>query len=384
MKEIFLNKSILKILFSNFSIAIISFLTIFLIRKNLSINDQEFYLKLINYSLIFIPLLEFGSQYYLAALKNISKFEVLQRLIITTLIYIVCVYFVDNNSLKLIVTYAFLLSVNKTICTFFQNLGLWSTYNLLNLINPLLRFLSVIYFILNDYSSLNYVILFSIIISCFLSLVIFINVNSNNTNENNNNNVSLFNKEIFVSLLISIIIGLAMRADQIIIDYLFMEEVYIEYSLMFQFALIFPLITNTLITYYLSNSTITISEYIDVRRVCLITILLIPIIYVIYQFLLPFVFDINSSKIALSGALLTSASIGGVFVTKYESFLYKNNSTIILKLKFIQLLIISISVMPGAYFSDYIYISIFVFLSRAIGWSIINYEYNKLSYAKKI
>lgn len=344
----------------------IGFLCLLAIQNFANTNTTESYIRVVNYTLIILPLIEFGTGTYITSTPAITRTTIKLQTWLFTITLISLFYLSRNIPLanEIMLTCAGLYGTRLAALRY-QRTQNWLAFNVTNSTQNLTRLIITLSLLATDRESqLIKTIAFTSIATGIVSFVISKNQKLEYSDKNN------IDWDFSKHYAIACIIALAMRLDLIIIDNLLTRKDFIAYGLILQMSLIFPLITNALMAVYLVNNTKQ-----STTKHPLITILALiiasPLMYYAVHITLELLFDINSVEYTLCGVALIACGLGGIYYTPHEANLYKSEPTKILFLKIIQTSIIATSYLTikiGVSESPLI-VAGFVLLSRIYAWS---------------
>lgn len=409
-----MKKTIFSVILSNFIGAGLSFLLNIALARLLSIEEYGrisliFTLVIICFSIIEFSFTNANVIFYNNFKKNPDDknffdnetIAYLNKLFLKYLIYTVPLFLVillilrnhyELNSLEIITLTSnyFIFIIFRYIVSLHQAVGEWKTYNILNVLNSLIKslimlgmiFISYLYFkdFLYQNSLIGYLIFpfILLLITIFLSKKLIFNYVFSRTYY-----LKEYIKIILPLGISNIFIVIASRADILIIENILGMEKLGIYAAANSLALVFPLITSALRNVFIretSNSNLQfLNKIITYQMKFLPYILIFYIItYFLSEYLLVFLFGdkyIESVKIF---NILVIAYIGGIVFTPLESYFYSNYQKKILILKFFQMIIVILFcylLIPdhGLYGAAWS-----IVLSRLFGWIYILYLSLKL------
>ena len=365
--------TIIKILFSGILSAGFTFLSILLVRFNIPMEGQEQFLKLTNFSLIVLPVFELGCSTVIPTRNFKCKNTFIFFLSFASLLYVCLLQFVESGELYFeIITIAYLVGITKLISSLLLSDELWFQYNLVSVLMPMMRFLGVLIYV---FSSSDLSIGSILIVASITALIAAVYV-ALKTGSFSFISGRVVDKSIILQHFItSLIIALAMRVDQLIVDKFYGPEVFINYSMIFQVTMILPMITNSVFTYFLP-SKLAVSASRDLSLLVIVSTLgLIPFLFGLFAYLAPLILNIHDEAIFLCGALISSAALGGIYFGRLEANLYRDDASGIVRLKLIQLTVISTSI-GFVYYGFPVYtVAILIYLSRLIAWLLLVKRY---------
>lgn len=344
----------------------VGFLCLLIIQNFASINTTESYIRIINYTLIILPLIEFGISTYTTSTPTITRATIRLQIWLFT-ISIAGLFYLSKSTVlanEILLVCAGLYGTRLAALRY-QRTQNWLAFNVANSVQNLTRLLAIAGLLAIDYENkLTIAIAFTSVATGVLSFV----VSKNQTLEySDNKNIDWsFSKHYAIGC----IIALAMRLDLIIIDNLLSDKDFIAYGLILQISLIFPIITNALMAVYLVNNA---KQPITKHPLMAISALIIasPLIYYVVNITLKHLFNLNSIEYTLCGVALIACGLGGIYYTPHEANLYKSDPTKILILKIIQTAIIAASypIIKIGIGESTIIVAGFVLLSRIYAWS---------------
>uniref|UniRef100_UPI00321748E5 lipopolysaccharide biosynthesis protein n=1 Tax=uncultured Draconibacterium sp. TaxID=1573823 RepID=UPI00321748E5 len=279
-----------------------------------------------------------------------------------------------------LISSALFLVLYRFFTTYYQALGRWSKYNLLNISYSLLKggiLLiggAIAVYILK--CTPEYELYLKLYILYAISLLIFGFISSYNQigiQYSNNYDDKLLKKTILSIGITNIIIALSMRLDNVIIEYFLGAQEVGVYAAANTLALAFPLITGSIMRVFMreaSNDSINfLNKILKFQKKYFIHLLgFIIVVILLSPHLIEFLFGekyINSIPIF---QILIVAYIGGVFFTPLESFFYNENSNLILRLKFIQLILFLIGSVCLIKVFSLVGVALTVVLTRVFAW----------------
>ncbi|WP_350289500.1 oligosaccharide flippase family protein [uncultured Croceitalea sp.] len=268
--------------------------------------------------------------------------------------------------------------------SFEQAFGNWARFNLLNLSLNLIKvlFLGSVFIIslsVKDENLLTYdiaLLLLSLacLVSFFLALKGLISLKDFFFITEQKEQLKTGFKKIWKPLIgINLIIVFAMRFDTLIIQEFLGETQLGIFSAANSLALVFPLITNSLIQVLLKETASKGTEYLRKllkfqKKILPILLFLIVLVELMSYYLIPFVFGESYDKSIAYFQILVIAHLGGLFFTPLESFFYSKESKIIFFLKGLQLSIIVILSLVLIQFFGLFGVVSAILISRVAGW----------------
>lgn len=278
-------------------------------------------------------------------------------------------------------------AIYRYIATIFQALGKWSRYNFLNVSFNFLKGVvligggAVFYLILEkslDYRT--YLLLY--LIYTFVLLIFgigfsypYLSITSDHTKKND------FKRLVLNLGLTELVIALSMRLDNILIENLLGLKQVAIYSAANSLALVFPLITSSIMRVLMremsKNSSYYLKKILEIqKKYFLVLILVILAVILVSPYLITFLFGPKYIESIPYFQILIVVYIGGIFFTPLESYFYNEKSKLIFLLKVVQLiLLVSSSIILIPYIGLY-GVAIAVVLTRIFAWIYLT----KLSY----
>ncbi len=279
--------------------------------------------------------------------------------------------------------------------TYYQALGKWAKYNLLNVLYNLLKGLVLLFgggmliMVLNFEASYNlYLLLFILYAFVLLFVGVVASYKLIGTKYTRDFESLGFYKIVWPLGLSNVIIAFAMRADNILIEYTLGLKAVAVYSAANSLALVFPLVTGSIMRVFMKevskNSDYYLGKILDFQKRYFFPLILFVVLTV---YLSPFIIDIlYGGKYDASVQvfqILIIAYIGGIFFTPIESYFYNEDSKLILYVKAIQLVtFILFSIILMKFFSLY-GIAFAVLITRIGAWFYFSYLARKRWYATK-
>lgn len=342
------------------------FLCLLIIQRHFEISTTESYIRIINYTLILLPLIEFGITTHTASTPTLTKNTT--RLQAALFAITIIALFLLSSQITLaqeIIVVCIGLYSSKLTSVRYQRNQKWLQFNTTNSTQNATRLAILAYLLATNQESqaIKY-ITYSSIATGIICLLISSRQKLNYSEEQR------IDWGFLKHYAIGCIIALAMRLDLIIIDSLLTTKDFVAYGLALQLSLIFPIATNALMAVYLVNETKHPIPRHPIKAIAAITIIS-PIIYLITDFTLKHLFGISSTEYTLCGVALIACGLGGIYYTPYEANLYKTDPTKVLILKATQAIIIGLAypaIKIGISESTLIVAS-FVLLSRIYAWS---------------
>ncbi|WP_103866236.1 lipopolysaccharide biosynthesis protein [Aquimarina sp. I32.4] len=287
------------------------------------------------------------------------------------------------------------ISFFRFLLSFHQAYGNWNKFNLINVSLNIFKFLFlaacfVVPFFTIEENLISYnLVLVILSAACFLSFVLsfiysfrYLKIKVK-TPEIKGLNEGF--KRILIPLIgINVVIVFAMRSDSLIIQKYLGENALGIYSAANSLALVFPLITNSIMQVLLKEASNKGIDYlrriIELQKKHFLFIVLVLIgVELLSYYLIPIVFGQEYESSVKYFQVLILAHLGGLIFTPLESYFYSKKTNLIFMLKCIQLSIIII--IPVIFVSSYglLIMVLSVLLSRVVGWIILyNISINKL------
>lgn len=306
----------------------------------------------------------------------------------------------DLTSLEILFLFVqgLLITFFRFLLSFHQAFGNWTRFNFLNLSLNVFKILFIggsfyIPLFINLETILSYnVILIFLIISCIISFIIsfifswkYISLKSPYVIMPKL--VREFKKIWHPLIGINIIIVLAMRSDTLIIQKFLGDKYLGIYSVANSLALVFPLITNSIMQVLLKENSNKGSSFLkrilDLQKKYFIFILAILILLEFLSYYIISVLFGEEFKISvIYFQVLIVAHVGGLIFTPLESYFYSKNTKFIFYFKGIQLMIILILSITFIEILGLLSVALAVLVSRICGWIILSIksksELNKL------
>ena len=362
-------KSIAKILVGSVATSVLGFICLLFVTHFYDKGVLADYIRLINYSLILLPIVDLGRGTYIASSEILCK-KNLNYLKFFSIIgaLIICIFDIK------IASYVIVLAIIRYLSARQQRRNRWIAFGTINIIPNLVRILVIVGLLIYDGPmSLTETIIIASLVAT-VCLVFFDKADQPLQSERDRVDF----QTILPHTLIGIIIGIAMRLDLVIVDWFFSEELYVEYGVVFQLILIIPLITNALINYAMVNN-IPKQTMISPVKVVAGFIVISPLVFFLIDVITKILFFELGNVVVITSGLVLFGALGGVYYSKLEGAMYKSQPQRLLINKFIQLGIIAIP-LPFYFFgllNSIIYVGGFVFLSRLYMWFVIYAENNK-------
>lgn len=368
---------VVKILGSNVLAASLSLIVLILFEKVLTLSVFKDYIFATNMILMAIPMFELGAINYISSREKLTVSDVFNRrlasfTVLAVVIAIITFMKVDPIWFAILVT-SYLISQVKINSAMMQYSGQWTNYAKVVFSLQALRFLGAIILIYFGLTS-NIFIILLLIFSAFGSFVYsYKQVNICKLSKTAEKST----KDFKFYLMISLVVAIAMRGDQFIIEKYLSEELYVTYALAFQLSMLFPMLTGALISYYITKSEFTATSG---TILCFIMIFLI-LMYLPLAHLIDRVAELvlDNAFIGLGSitAIFIITHVTGLFFIKNETYITRKSPQKILSLKLVQMIL----VLSGSYFSivqgDLRYCAVLVYASRMLGWGYCYYVVHK-------
>lgn len=377
---------LLKIMTSNVSNAGLGFLASILFAKYLTVEDFSIFAEVNNYALILVTFFELGLPVFIVAFSRYSKaiysigvfYWACSTIAFLFLAILLTTYLGINEYLVLTTALASVMALFKLTAAKYQSLAMWSKFSILNSMFSLSKFITAFilllsFELLSIEMSVRYIFVLLILICLLPLLPVLKKVKTHR--KITLKKLKWCYKKGSPYASINVVITLAMRADLMIAGMLLSANEIASYAVSIQLAFVFPLITNTLLSYYLKESHYDEVVLPGVKTLFIKLIkflgIIIPIAYLFFLFFEIVLFDNKFGSIAIIASVLSVAYCGGVIFTPFEAILYKKNAKAILQLKVCQMLIIIIlSGILGGVLST-MGIALAVVISRFYGWFFI-------------
>ncbi|EKO3774788.1 oligosaccharide flippase family protein [Vibrio metschnikovii] len=385
---------ILKILASNFTNAFFSFASTFLVATYFSVSVYADYAKIINYSLILLIGYELGFSVFVVVKSRLKLTLTKMFYLYISLLFLVSAILItisvgfefindsEANLLFLINLLSFGMAIFKVTATYCQSTGDWNLFSIANSMFSIVRFaviLAVVFLVHYSWLELSSNILLysislvSIVIAILFQFLIF-------KSGLKFKNCNIFKKKKWVWLLsrvfsftkIAVVITLAMRIDIVLADFMLSDSELASYAIALQFAFIFPLVANSYFSYYLKEKIDRSFSITQIgKRFIIVQTIVLTSSYIIFNFLERIIFLGKYPDFDVVGYILIFAFCGGIFFTPYEAYLYKKDSSIVFKIKSLQLASILIFSPLLTFSFSLLGLAFGVLISRVIGWAAI-------------
>ena len=396
-----MQKTIFGVLVSNFTGAGIGFLLNIILARLLSVEEYGRINLVLTMIIVLFTVFEFGFTnstvvFYNKFKEKYSDIEAfINKLYFNYLLFIslpiiglvlVLKYFYNLTIVEtsVIIVNVLIFSIYRYILAIYQAKAEWKIYNILNIMNNVIKlsilvvFLTVTYCFTNDTNQYD-TVLFAYIVSALLLLLISFVVSKPFKKLRFDKNISILSdfKKIILPIGISnIFIIISMRADVFFIEnYLGSEQLGI-YVAANSLALVFPLITSSLMNVFIQKTSNEKSDFLKKilqtqKKYIPYLILILVASMLITEPLFLILFGENYIASVDIFRILLIAYIGGIFFTPLESYFYSHSQKVILYIKFIQMLFIIIGIWIALEFFTLESVAIVIVLSRVIGWVIL-------------
>ena len=396
-----MQKTIFGVLVSNFTGAGIGFLLNIILARLLSVEEYGRINLVLTMIIVLFTVFEFGFTnstvvFYNKFKEKYSDIEAfINKLYFNYLLFIslpiiglvlVLKYFYNLTIVEtsVIIVNVLIFSIYRYILAIYQAKAEWKIYNILNIMNNVIKliilvvFLTVTYCFTNDTNQYD-TVLFAYIVSALLLLLISFVVSKPFKKLRFDKNISILSdfKKIILPIGISnIFIIISMRADVFFIEnYLGSEQLGI-YVAANSLALVFPLITSSLMNVFIQKSSNEKSDFLKKilqtqKKYIPYLILILVASMLITEPLFLILFGENYIASVDIFRILLIAYIGGIFFTPLESYFYSHSQKVILYIRFIQMLFIIIGIWIALEFFTLGSVAIVIVLSRVIGWVIL-------------
>jgi O-antigen/teichoic acid export membrane protein len=396
-----MQKTIFGVLVSNFTGAGIGFLLNIILARLLSVEEYGRINLVLTMIIVLFTVFEFGFTnstvvFYNKFKEKYSDIEAfINKLYFNYLLFIslpiiglvlVLKYFYNLTIVEtsVIIVNVLIFSIYRYILAIYQAKAEWKIYNILNIMNNVIKliilvvFLTVTYCFTNDTNQYD-TVLFAYIVSALLLLLISFVVSKPFKKLRFDKNISILSdfKKIILPIGISnIFIIISMRADVFFIEnYLGSEQLGI-YVAANSLALVFPLITSSLMNVFIQKTSNEKSDFLKKilqtqKKYIPYLILILVASMLITEPLFLILFGENYIASVDIFRILLIAYIGGIFFTPLESYFYSHSQKVILYIKFIQMLFIIIGIWVALEFFTLESVAIVIVLSRVIGWVIL-------------
>ena len=337
----------------------------------------------------------FSKEELLLATKYYFKKNIPIVLLIGVLLIIFFGLFFNLTSLEIgfLFIQGLLITFFRFLLSFHQAFGNWTTFNLLNLSLNVFKILFIgvsfcipLFFKREIFLTYNIVLIF-LILACILSFVfsfvytsdyIFLKSPSKITT-----NLAQEFKKIWHPLIgINIIIVLAMRSDTLIIQKFLGDTDLGIYSVANSLALVFPLLTNSIMQVLLKETSDKGTSYLkrvlalQKKYALFIIMILIGVDFISYN-LIPIIFGNQYQLSIIYFQILIIAHAGGLIFTPLESYFYSKETKFIFYFKGIQLSIIIVLSIAFIKILGLLSVALAVLLSRVLGWFILSIKSKK-------
>ena len=285
-----------------------------------------------------------------------------------------------ESTVLFIVFYLFL--IFRYLNAINQAKGKWLKYNLLNIFNNLCKFICFAVFTILLYFIFHYLTKYQSILIGYIAYSISLIIVSSRVNKNY---LKISKRKIekkYVKELKSIIIPLGLANIFIIITMRFGNLIIAKvlgnkelgiYSAANTLALVFPLITTSLMNVLLREASGQKTDFLakilkNQKKYIMVLILVLILTIFFSKYFILLIFGSSYIDAMNIFRILLIAYIGGVFFTPLESYYYGNHQKTILFIRFVQMLVVIIgSVISIKHFGLY-GIATTVVISRIIGW----------------
>jgi len=403
-----MKKIILGVIFSNFLGAGFGFLLNVFLARTLSLKDYGKINLLFSLILILFTIFEFGISNTLVIFINKFKKKFGVKNIVKNInslffIYLLFTFVVAGIILNLIRNFfslselesyivffsSIVLLIYRYLNSFHQAFGEWRLYNFLNIANNLFKFLCItlsilIFPIFTNINTYN-LTLVGLSIAYFLLIILSIILSSKyikildfNVLKINNDIIKDFLKILLPIGLSNIFIIITMRLDNLIIEHFLGPKKLGIYSAANTLALVFPLITVSIMNVFLQKTASKKKKFIESilnnqkKYIPYLLIILILFIFLSKELII-LLFGEKYIESASIFRILLIAYIGGIFFTPLESYYYTHYPNLILKLRFFQMIIVVIGMLIVINTFALIGVAIVIVMSRILGWGIVLY-----------
>lgn len=285
-------------------------------------------------------------------------------------IFIVLIFFIG---------YRFINSLN-------QATGSWRKFNTLNILNNVVKFFSIVLFAYVFWYSTGLLTKYSAIIFGYFSysIILFIiawscsGVSKFTYEKNSSLNKGFrieFSKIIIPIGISNICIIITMRFGFFIIERSVGMEGLAIYSAANTLALVFPLITSSLMNVLLRESASSDVSFLkkifhNQKKYLTILVIVIVVSFLMSKIVILTIFGQKYLDAVDTFRILLIAYIGGVYFTPLESYFYSHYPSLIMKMRILQMIIVVL----GSFLVVNSYglngIASVVVISRIVGWSI--------------
>lgn len=401
-----MKKKILSVLFSNIAGAGLGFLLNISLARILNVESYGEISLIFSIVIVLYTLLDFGFNTTQVIFYNNNKNNYDSAVLLGVIKsfyfkWFICITFVSLIAISLLsIKYEF--SFMESLCIFssfmfyslyrfdvstFQALGNWNKYNVLNVLNNVIKFSAImlcvgISFVFVDAESFYPAILLGYFV--YSILLYSCSYQYQNEKKVSNNKLDVDHKELSKSFYktlrplgaSSAIVVVIMRIDVFIIEYFMTLRDLAIYFAANSLAMIFPVVTGSLMSFFIQKAAQSDKTYlITLVKQQLKVAKFLPVVFLFFSLLSPLVFGILYPEDYQSGAtiftILLFSHIGGMAFSPIESYFYANRSPVILKLKVfqlitavsMQLLLINPLGLNG--------VALAILISRVIGWSYV-------------
>lgn len=403
-----MKKTIIGVLISNFSAAGIGFLLNIILARLLSVEEYgRISLVLVSIIVIF-TIFEFGFNNSSVVFYNrfkdkyrdieiflnklYTKYLILIIIPIIVFVYILKVFYnYTPLETSIVVINIFVFSIYRYIIAIYQAKAEWKTYNTLNILSNFMKLIVLLSFMLVYYwlEGSNYynmvLISYGISAGIVLFITLYISKQYEFLKSNIKNDKNIFNdfKNIIIPIGISnIFIIISMRADVFFIEKYLGEGQLGIYMAANSLALVFPLITSSLMNVFIQKSAHDKTGFLDKilqqqKKYIPYLVLILSASVLSAKPLFLILFGERYIESIDIFQILLIAYIGGIFFTPLESYFYSHNQKIILFMRFIQMVVIILGLLLFLDSFGLVAVAYIIVFSRVVGWCIMYFNIYK-------
>jgi O-antigen/teichoic acid export membrane protein len=413
-----MKKKLLSVIFSNFMGAGLGFLLNIILARILDVESYGAISLIFSFVIVLYTLLDFGFNSTQVIFYNNYKNQYESNLLLGLIktLYRKWFVLVSLFSLAIITLLSFLynLSYLEMLCLFsshifyslyrfdistFQALGNWKKYNILNVLNNIVKLAAIMLCVgvvsLVDNSEKYYesVLIGYLLYSVVLYLISYFYQTEDKTLQASSKLNSQLTKSFFSTLVplgaSSAVVVIIMRVDVFIIEHYMTLADLAVYFAASSVALVFPIITGSLLNVFIQKAAQSDISYLRVLVKQQIKVALyLPLVFMVFTLLAPYLFTILFPAEYQNGTtiftILLLAHIGGMAFSPIESYFYAHKPTVIFKLKLVQLVITVTLELLLVNTIGLNGIAAAILVSRLIGWCYISFlSYKELDNASK-
>ncbi|APG65044.1 hypothetical protein LPB136_06585 [Tenacibaculum todarodis] len=395
-----MKKALISVTFFNFFAAGITFLINIILARLFPIAVFGRINLLLSLSAIFIIFFQFGFNNSMVVFYNKNKqdeadFDLLNYITkryrnflcfsipILVLLFIVIDKYYQFSfwEILFLLSSTLFIAIYRFFSTYYQALGKWNKYNFLNVaINVLKGAVLVLGAIIMIYlfkNELNYEMYLKLYV-LYGILLLFIGIIASHKIIGFKNKKTYNNKEfngVLMSLgFTNIVIALTMRLDNVIIENFVGVEAVAIYSAANTLALIFPLITGSIMRVLMKEISRDSNYYLTKilkfqKKYFLHLIVLIGLIILVSPYLIELFFGERFRDSIRIFQILITVYVGGIFFTPLEAYFYNEQPKRIFTVKLIQFLLFFVMAIIMVQYYSIIGVALAVVFCRLIIWS---------------